>query len=95
VLPGTDGVLVQTSARMDSTADLRYNAPCETSRAKSWRLNRDRGKPVSAGSSQAKALTCTTTSGGKKTGRAPRPGFSLQASESFLEETVYATLLTI
>jgi hypothetical protein len=56
-----------------------------TSRAKSWRLNRDRGKPVSAGSSQASALTCTTTSGGKN-GRAPGPGFCLQASETFLEE---------
>jgi hypothetical protein len=40
---------------------------------------------VSAGSSQASALTCTTTSGGEN-GRAPGPGFSLQASESFLEE---------
>src|SRR5512136_2290357 len=55
------------------------------SRAKSRRLNRERGNWASAGNSQASALTCTTTSGGKN-GRAPGAGFSLQAGHSFLEE---------
>src|SRR5271157_752405 len=55
------------------------------SRTRSRRLNRDRGKPVAAGISQARALTCTTTSGGKN-GRAPGSGFSLQTGQSFLEE---------
>src|SRR5207249_9517334 len=56
-----------------------------TSRARSWRLNRDRGKPISAGSSQARALLCTTASGGKN-GRAPGLCFSLQTVQSLLEE---------
>src|SRR6266545_7757005 len=57
-----------------------------TSRAKSWRLNRDRGNSVWAGSSQARALTCTTTSGGKN-GRAPGSGFILQTGQAFLKES--------
>jgi hypothetical protein len=42
-------------------------------------------KPHAIHRNQASALTCTTTPGGKN-GRAPGPGFCLQASESFLEE---------
>jgi hypothetical protein len=56
-----------------------------TSLAKSWRLNRERGKSVWAGNSQARALTCTTTSGGKN-GRAPGSWFILQTGQTFLEE---------
>jgi len=58
-----------------------------TSRTKSWRLNRDKGKPVSAGNSQARAFTCTTTSGGKN-GRAPASWFRLQTGQSLLEESL-------
>src|SRR3990172_279590 len=56
-----------------------------TSRTKSWRLNRESGKPVARGNAQASALTRTTTAGGKN-GRAPGPGFILQTGQPFLEE---------
>ena len=57
-----------------------------TSLAKSWRLNRERGKSVWAGSSQARALTRTTTSGGKN-GRPPGSWFVLQTGQAFLKES--------
>jgi len=56
-----------------------------TSLAKSWRLNRERGNSVWAGSSQASALTCTTTSGGKN-GRSPGSWFVLQTGQPLLKE---------
>src|SRR5260370_38003286 len=56
------------------------------SRARSWRLNRDRGNSVSEGSSQARALTCTTTSGGKN-GRSPGSWFVLQTGQASLKES--------
>jgi len=48
---------------------------------------RDKGRPVAAGSSQAKALTWTTTSGGEN-GRAPGSRFISQTSEAFLKEAL-------
>jgi hypothetical protein len=78
---GFDGV----DAHACLNAGLTTMPRAMTSRAKAWRLNRDGGRPVAAGSSQAKALTCMTTSRGKN-GRAPGAGFSLQAGQSFLEE---------
>src|SRR5215213_3357491 len=46
---------------------------------------RDKGRPWSRGSSQAKALTATTTLGGKA-GRPPAPRLFDQPSETLLEE---------
>jgi hypothetical protein len=48
-------------------------------------LNRESGSPNFAGSSQASALICTTTSGGKNPGAAGSGSF-LQAGEAFIEE---------
>ncbi|MFZ0215788.1 MAG: hypothetical protein WAM30_07565 [Candidatus Dormiibacterota bacterium] len=48
-----------------------------------WR--RDKGKPNRLGSSQAIALTATTTSGGKNRGP-PGPRALLEAGEAFFEE---------
>src|SRR5215212_8493403 len=54
---------------------------------KSSRLKRESGRPLSLGSSQARALTCITSSGGK-TGRAPRARQVFQAFQAFLEEAL-------
>lgn len=45
------------------------------------------GTPLVAGSSQARALTCTTSSGGKNPGAAGARQF-LKASEALFEETL-------
>src|SRR6266852_4474035 len=57
------------------------------SRTMSAVLRRERGKPRVAGSSHARALIWTTTSGGKSSG-ATRAGALLQARQAFLEETL-------
>jgi hypothetical protein len=54
-----------------------------TSRAMSGQLNRENGNPCSYGSSQARALTSTTTPGGKKI-RPARPRAALQAAQPLL-----------
>src|SRR3954465_11552199 len=58
-----------------------------TSFTKSCRVKRERGWPLSLGSSQAMALTCITSSGGK-TGRAPRTRQVFQAFQAFLEKSL-------
>src|SRR6266702_2390949 len=58
-----------------------------TSRTKSWQLQRESGCPVSLGNSQAMALTCMMSSGGK-TGRAPGTRQILQTCQSFLKEAL-------
>ena len=55
------------------------------SRRMSARLRRDNGRPVSWGISHARALTATTTSGGKSP-RAARPGLVAEAGETPFEE---------
>src|SRR5207244_4694651 len=55
------------------------------SRTRSPMLSRDSGTPSVAGSSHARALIWTTTSGGKKPGAA-RAGALLQAVQAFVEE---------
>jgi hypothetical protein len=50
-------------------------------------LKRERGRPSSLGSSQARAFTATTMPGGKDT-RPPLPGEFLQAGHSLLEEAL-------
>jgi hypothetical protein len=50
-------------------------------------LKRERGRPSSLGSSQARAFTATTIPGGKDT-RPPLPGEFLQAGHSLLEEAL-------
>src|SRR5712691_3042434 len=55
------------------------------SRTRSPMLSRDSGTPSVAGSSHARALIWTTTSGGKKPGAA-RAGALLQAVQPFMEE---------
>jgi hypothetical protein len=57
------------------------------SRTKSSRLKRDSGRPLVAGSSQAIALICITTSGGK-TGRTPGACFIVQACTSLIEKSL-------
>ena len=57
-----------------------------TSRTRSTVLNRESGSPRVAGSSQARALTCTTTSGGKNPG-ATGPGALVEARQALLKET--------
>src|SRR5438046_10684837 len=54
---------------------------------KSSRLKRESGRPLSLGSSQARALTCMTSSGGK-TGRAPSERQVFETFQAFLEEAV-------
>ena len=56
-----------------------------TSRAISGVLQRERGTPELAGSSQASAFTCTTTSGGERPGTT-RPFSVIEASHSLLEK---------
>jgi hypothetical protein len=84
-VPGTDRILVQPAPNREAT-DLATKPRRITSRTKSWRLNRDKGKPLWAGSSQASALTCMTISGGK-TGRTPCARLILQASQAFFKKT--------
>ena len=50
-------------------------------------LKRDSGRPVSCGISQARALTATTTSGGKPP-RAARPGLVAETGEAPFEESL-------
>src|SRR5260370_6277425 len=57
------------------------------SRAISTVLRRDKGRPRVAGNSQARARTCTTTSGGKDPGAARARAF-LQAREALLEKAL-------
>lgn len=57
-----------------------------TSRAISGVLQRERGTPELAGSSQASAFTCTTTSGGERPGTT-RPFSVIEASHSLREES--------
>jgi len=57
------------------------------SRRISLMLKRDRGRPTSLGSSQARAFTATTISGGKDT-RPALPREFLKASQALLEEAV-------
>src|SRR5512136_532688 len=60
--------------------------PCwEMCCVSSSKLQRESGALCRAGSSQAKALTCTTTSGGKRP-RATRSRTFLQTGESLFEE---------
>jgi hypothetical protein len=56
------------------------------SRAISAQLNRESGRPVSLGSSQARALTSTTTPGGEKTRPAPART-ALQAPQALRAES--------
>ena len=53
----------------------------------SARLRRENGRPRSAGISQARALTSTTTAGGKSA-RSSSPGSLAKPGEAFLEETL-------
>src|SRR5574341_2369254 len=55
------------------------------SRTMSAVLRRDSGKPRVAGNSQARALTCTTSSGGEHP-RPARPQALLEAGQAVLEE---------
>ena len=55
------------------------------SRRISARLKRDSGRPLSWGISHARALTATTTSGGKFP-RAARPGFVAEAGQTAFEK---------
>ena len=57
------------------------------SRRMSALLKRDSGRPVSCGISQARALTATTTSGGKPP-RAARPGLVAETGEAPFEESL-------
>jgi hypothetical protein len=67
---------------------MRATIPARcTSRATSAVLRRDNGTPRVAGSSHARALTWTTTSGGKSPG-ATRAGALLEAGQAFAEETL-------
>jgi hypothetical protein len=50
-------------------------------------LKRERGSPISLGSSHARAFTATTVTGGKDT-RPARPWKLLQATEALLEEAL-------
>jgi hypothetical protein len=50
-------------------------------------LSRDNGNPRVRGSSQARAFTCTTTSGGKNPG-STRAGTLLKAGEALVEEAL-------
>jgi hypothetical protein len=61
-----------------------------TSRATSAVLRRDSGTPRVAGSSHARALTWTTTSGGKNSG-ATRAGPLVEAGQAFVEEALAPT----
>ncbi len=58
-----------------------------TSRLISAVLKRDRGRPLSLGSSQARALTATTVPGGKDA-RSALPREFFQAVKSLLEEAL-------
>ena len=51
------------------------------------KLQRDSGTSCVAGNSQAKALTCTTSSGGKRPG-ATRSGTFFQSQQAFLKESL-------
>lgn len=84
VLPGPNGVLVQQ--RHTVVALMRATMPhCCASRTISAQLKRDSGNPRVAGSSQARALICTTSSGGKGPGAA-RARALFEPWESFTEE---------
>jgi hypothetical protein len=56
------------------------------SRAISVQLNREKGSPVSLGSSHARALTSTTTSGGKKIRPTPTRT-TLQSTQALLAKS--------
>jgi hypothetical protein len=64
---------------------LATNPEWQTCSFNSERLQRESGKPDWLGNSQAKALTCTTSSGGKSPGAA-RAGKLFQPAEAFVEE---------
>lgn len=60
---------------------------CTASRVMSAWLKREKGRSLSAGNSQASALTCTSTSGGKKPGTTPAWA-AFQARQSVVAETL-------
>ena len=70
VSPGTNRVAAEPAPECGA-ADLSH-VPSATPPAGSRRENRDRGSPSRCGSSQASALTSTTTLGGKAAGALPR-----------------------
>src|SRR3990172_858458 len=65
-----------------TVATMPWRWACRTMSAV---LRRERGTPRVAGNSHARALTWTTTSGGKSPG-ATRAGALLQAGQAFMEE---------
>ena len=66
---------------------LATNPDWRTWAARSALLHREMGNPKVAGNSQAKALTSTTTSGGKRPG-ATRPRVLLQTHQAFFEKAL-------
>src|SRR5437867_5578520 len=61
------------------------NPDCRACCATSATLRRESGKPSVVGSSHARALTCTTTSGGKSPGSA-RASLMLQRGQTLFEK---------
>jgi len=86
VLPGANRVFMQptpycAALRVATSPERRASA------ASSATLQRARGWSDRLGSSHARALTCTTTSGGKSPG-APRPRPLFEAREAILEKSL-------
>ena len=85
VLPRTDGVLVQPSPMVVSLRDA-VRPQARTWEPSSATLQREKGAPTRLGNSQAMALTCTTSSGGKSPGAAG-PWAVFQTGQPFFEES--------
>ena len=85
VLPRANGILMQPAPHGVSqhAPPSRFGGPAGQFRQSPAR----KGTPCVAGSSQARALTCTTSSGGKNPGT-PRAGAFFQTRQAFLKEAL-------
>jgi len=81
VLPRTNRLLMEPAPERRAATKPARQTSCRSSS----RLQRESGMWWVAGSSHARALTCTTTSGGKRPG-ATRSGTFLQPGQALFEE---------
>jgi len=84
--PRTNGILGEPAPE-GRVADRGDQAPSDSLATNVWNAQPREGKLVFMGSSQASALTATTTLGGKAS-RPPAARSLLQANEALLEEAL-------
>ena len=84
VLPRADRIRVEPSPD-GGIADVGDQPPAPPRRQVLATLKRESGRSAGAGSSHARALTCTTTSGGKRA-RSPGSRLILQSRQTLLEK---------